>query len=110
MVNPYSMIRSALRRAWLRFPARSEALKKARRVYNGPNNRQKWEYKCKMCKKWFMQKEVQVDHIKPCGTFKEEKDWATFGPTLFCDTDNLQILCKPCHVIKGAEDRRRAKK
>lgn len=103
--SDYSLIRSAMRRAWLRFPARAEALRRARRAYTGLNNRQKWEYQCAVCKGWFKATEVAVDHIIPCGTFLKPEDWVTFGPGLFCGVDNLQILCKDCHKIKTKLER-----
>ena len=102
----YSLVRSAMRRAWLRFPARAEALKRARMPYNGDNKRQKWVYQCAECKGLFKGTEIAVDHIVPCGTFLKMEDWQTFGPNLFCSVDNLQILCKdPCHKAKTKAER-----
>lgn len=49
--------------------------------------------------------EVQVDHVKPCGALKTWDDVTPFIKTLFCGTENLQVLCKPCHKEKGKEDR-----
>lgn len=108
--NLFIIIRSALRRAWLRSPERTEALLGARREYKGDNVRQKWEYQCNKCRKWFIQKEVSVDHIIPCGTFLKHEDWSTFGPALFCDSSGLQVLCKTCHNAKTKEERKNAKK
>ena len=103
--SDYSLVRSAMRRAWLRFPARAEALKQARREYTGDNKRQKWVYLCNYCLTYYKGTEVVVDHIRPCGTFLKPEDWVTFGPGLFCGVDNLQILCKGCHAIKTKEER-----
>lgn len=86
-------------------PERLGALEAARRPYKGANKRQKWEYKCSQDKKWWMLKEVVVDHIVPSGSFLGPADFATFVPNLFCSRDNLQILCKECHKIKTAEER-----
>ena len=98
-------LRSVLRRAWLRDPERAAALQLARRIYQGDNKRQRWEYSCAECAQWFMQKDVQVDHIIPAGTFLKPEDWATFGPGLFCDRSGLQLLCKTCHKIKTNKER-----
>lgn len=105
----YTLLRSILRRAWVRFPERAKCLQAARKPYRGDNKRQKWEYECCSCKGAFMQKEVVVDHIIPCGTFLSEKDWSTFGPGLFCKADNLQVLCRNCHKLKTASERSAAR-
>lgn len=93
----FSFIRSALRRAWSRYPVRFDVLEAAARPYKGTDKRRKKEYQCAMCEEWFMQKEVEVDHIKPCGSLRDYKDLPRFTKTLFCEEDNLRVLCKPCH-------------
>ncbi len=103
----YNLARSALRAAWLRWPPRAEALKMAKRPYKGNNKRQKWEYTCNSCLGTFMQKEVQVDHIIPAGSFLCKEDHRRFVCGLFCEVDELQILCKPCHSIKTAGERKK---
>ena len=104
----YALIRSALRRVWLRYPERSKCLLGARRAYKGVNKRQLWEFNCAECGKWCKATDVCVDHIVPCGTFLKVEHWATFGPNLFCDASKLQVLCKePCHKAKTAEERRK---
>lgn len=104
----YALIRSALRRVWLRYPERSKCLLGARRAYKGVNKRQLWEFNCAECGKWCKATDVCVDHIVPCGTFLKEEHWATFGPNLFCNASKLQVLCKePCHKEKTAEERRK---
>jgi hypothetical protein len=91
-------IRSALRSKSLRWPPRGEALIQARRPYVGPNKRQKWEYKCKLCQGWFNAKEVIVDHYpKPAGSILCAADIGPFAETLFCEVNNLRCLCVPCH-------------
>ncbi len=49
--------------------------------------------------------EVQVDHIAPViDTEDGFVGWDTFVPNLFCEIDNLQVLCKPHHKIKTATE------
>lgn len=101
----WQFIRSALRRAWMRFPKRYEALQKARREYKGENKRQKYEYQCNVCKEWFKATDVQVDHKIPAGSLKGYEDLPGFVERLFCN--ELQIICKPDHKIKTAKERRK---
>lgn len=96
----WSFIRSALRRAWVKYPVRYQILQENRRVYKGDDKRTKWEYKCNTCKKWFKTKEIEVDHIKPAGSLLKYSDLGGFCKRLFCEKDNLQVLCKKCHRSK----------
>lgn len=97
-------LRNGFRRMSLKYPTRFDTLHNARRPYKGANKRQKWEYKCAKCKKYYKATEVQVDHIKPCGELTKSSHIKNFVLTLFCEEGNLQVLCKPCHAKKtGAE-------
>ena len=92
-----SFVRSTLRRAFLRWPVRSDALTAARRPQQGRSARTKWEYCCASCGGWFLGSEVQVDHIIPAGSLD---DVTQFVGRLFCEEDGLQILCAGCHQCK----------
>jgi len=76
----FSFIRSALRRAWTKYPVRYQVMDKAKQPYN---------------------------HIKPAGTLKTYSDLPKFVETLFCEADNLQVLCKECHDVKTKEERKK---
>lgn len=93
----FSFIRSALRRAWSRYPIRFMALDAASRPYVGTDKRRKKEYQCAVCRAWFMQKEVEVDHIIPCGSLKNFRDLSGFAKRLFCELKDVRVVCKPCH-------------
>tara|TARA_R100000951_G_scaffold63860_3_gene53624 strand:+ start:4178 stop:4546 length:369 start_codon:yes stop_codon:yes gene_type:complete len=101
----FGFIRSNLRRA--RYPVIYKVKKAAERPYKGDNKRQKYEYQCAICKKWHMGKNVQVDHIKPCGSLKEFSDLPRFVETLYCEADNLRVLCKDCHQVITNEERKK---
>ena len=96
----WGMIRSALRQKSRWWKPVAEAKKLARRVYKGKNKRQKWEYQCNHCKKWFPDKNIQVDHIVEAGSLKCKEDLPDFVERLFCEVDGFQVLCKPCHKVK----------
>ena len=93
----WGWIRSTLRKASMRWKPRSEALKAGRRPYTGDDKRTRWEYKCTLCNKWYKAKAVQVDHIEPVGSLTKASDLPRFVEGLFCEVDNLRVLCRVCH-------------
>jgi hypothetical protein len=97
----WGMIRSALRQK-SRWWAPMKAIKESsRRAYTGINKRQKFEYQCASCKKWFPEKEVEIDHIIEAGSLKSGDDVKDFIERLFCEKGGLQMLCKDvCHREK----------
>ena len=99
-------IRSTLRSKSLRWPPRNEALKDARRTYHGPVVQQKWEYECKLCKKWYKAKEVVVDHFPvAAGSILSVADIGDFANNLYCEKENLRVLCSPCHDTHTLADK-----
>ena len=101
----FGFIRSALRRAFTRYPVGHAVKTAARRQYTGVNKRQKWEYQCADCATWAAGKETQVDHINPAGTLKTFADLPGFVERLFCEKDNLQVLCLTCHRRRTDEQK-----
>lgn len=99
----FQFIRSALRQAYSRYPAKFQAKKLAERDVTGKRHR--YEYKCAACKEWFMGKEIQVDHIEPAGTLKTYADLPAFTEKLFCEAEGMQVMCKPCHQLKTNAER-----
>lgn len=96
----WSFIRSALRQKSRWWKPISECKAKAKRAYKGPIKRQKFEYQCNQCKSWFPDKQVNVDHIQPAGSLMSANDLPGFVERLFCEVDNLQVLCEGCHNVK----------
>lgn len=100
-----AFIRSTLRSKWLRWPVRGQALQLAKR----PKKREgkhKFEYECAICHDQFALKEVEVDHYpKSAGSILSVEDVGTFCNNLFCEIDNLRVLCKPCHDVYTLSER-----
>jgi len=66
------------------------------------------QFKCSDCNKPFGQKGIQVDHIEPVvpiGKTSREMTWDELVDRLYCDIENLQVLCTKCHKKKSAEER-----
>lgn len=107
----WSAIRSALRAKFKWWKPMRAAKDKARRPYKGKNKRQKWEYQCASCKKWYTSKDTQIDHIIPCGSLKCYEDIVPFIQRMTVeDEDAFQVLCKPCHQKKTTREKEERKK
>lgn len=82
---------------WTRFPSKQEALVIAR-VARG-------KYVCAHCEETFGPRQIEVDHkaprIDPKRGFVSIDEYVkrTFVPS-----SKLQVLCKPCHYKKSAEE------
>jgi 5-methylcytosine-specific restriction endonuclease McrA len=110
--NANSVIRSALRRSFSRSPDVREVMMKVRRERpwfkkdGSPASKPRVEYQCAECGQWHMGKDIQVDHAIPVVDPEQGfVDWNTFVDRLFCDKDNLSVLCKDCHHIKTNEEK-----
>ncbi len=107
-----SFIKSALRAASRRWPPKYKCLNDAFVIQqtNVKTGRLAKHYRCNCCKNLFVAADVQVDHINaiidPSVGFL---DWDTVINNMFCEADNLQVLCKGCHSIKTAQEKAVAK-
>ncbi len=101
----WGFIRSGLRQKSRWWKPISECKQNARRVYKGCNKRQKFEYQCNHCKDWFPEKKINVDHICPAGSLNSAQNLPDFIERLFCEVDNLQVLCEKCHNKKTADEK-----
>ena len=101
----WGMIRSTLRNKsrWWKPIAQCKA--DARRKYSGPNKRQRWEYQCAKCKKWWSEKNINVDHILPAGSLQCANDLPGFVERLFIEVEGLQVLCVSCHDAKTKKEK-----
>ena len=106
----WSFIRSALRQKSRWWKPISVCKLSARRLYKGANKRQKYEYNCKKCNGWFPEKQINVDHVRPAGSLNTATDLPQFVERLFCEQDNLQVLCTTCHDAKTLNEKQSKKK
>lgn len=104
----WSFIRSALRQKTRFWKPVLQCKMNARRPYKGPNKRQKFEYQCNECNNWFPEKKIQVDHIIPAGSLNCASDLPGFVERLFCEADNLQVLCSGCHNEKTKLEKKKS--
>lgn len=101
---------SALRAGSRKWPPRYETLAEAKteKKTNKKTGRLAQHYKCASCGEEFAGKDVAVDHIDPVvDPEKGFEDWNTFIERLYCDKDNLQVLCKTCHDLKSKNERKK---
>lgn len=98
-----SFVTSTLRSGFRRWAPKYDALKRAyTETKLSKSKRQAKHYRCASCQNEFTSKDVQVDHIVAMGHCDT---WDEFIEGLFCEADNLQILCKPCHLIKSKKEK-----
>lgn len=105
-----SFIKSILRGGSRRWGPKTEA-KRAAKVSRGM-------YKCALCDVvgpatvplgGRRVDNAVVDHIVPI--INPDTGFTTWDDciaNMFCEADNLQVLCKPCHDIKSNDERKRA--
>jgi 5-methylcytosine-specific restriction endonuclease McrA len=108
-----SFIISALRNASRRYPPKFNALKEALvgRKVNAKTGKLAYHYECAKCNGQFVSADVQADHILPVVDTKEGfVDWNTYIDRLFCDISNFQILCRSCHALKTADEKKQRSK
>ncbi len=124
----HNRIISGLRSAWRFYPVRVAAKNAAKidkalfecktcgcYVYEGKSAISFSAYQIKYPEKKIIQDRAIVDHIipvvDPTDTVNMSRNFEQFQyqvyiDRLFCGTDNLQIMCEPCHRLKTASERK----
>ena len=110
-----AFITTLLRSGFSRWPPKYITLKAAflDKQINPKTGRIASFYKCAICDASFIAKDVQVDHINPVVGYQGFTSWDDFIDRLFCESDNLRVLCKPCHktiTLSENSERRQYKK
>ena len=54
----------------------------------------------------YRRKNAIVDHIEPIVPAEGFTTWDEVVRRMFCEVDNLQLLCHDCHQLKCAEERK----
>ena len=110
--NQFNAILQALKRCFSRSAThRSVLVRSIHPTVTGPRGGK--QYTCAGCLKTFGQGGVQVDHIKPVIPVNKKArnmSWNEIIDRLFCNVENLQVLCKRCHKAKTEVERRQRKK
>ena len=107
-----SFVKSSLRAASRKWPPKYHTLNDAyvgQRI-NQKSGRMAKHFKCASCAGVFVAASVQVDHIEPI--INPEIGFTTWDDVvyrMFCEKDNLQVLCTGCHKIKTAAERKQLK-
>jgi len=109
--NRTSWLISQLRRIFLKYPPVFQKVNSLKQTYYITSKkglqlkRVKWN--CQICDKEITNKEMRRDHVHPVVDPVEGfKDIGTFIDRLFCDPDNIQVICKTCHDSKSEEERK----
>jgi hypothetical protein len=66
------------------------------------------QYVCAMCGGCYPGNKIAVDHIEPViriGENIHDLSYDTIVARIFCQVDNLQVLCECCHEIKSKTER-----
>lgn len=87
-----------LRRGFRRSPLYLYAKQNAKRGYG--------KYECSSCKKLKGPKQIEVDHAVPVIDPKTGYiDLEQYAKRVYCEINNLQVLCKDCHDEKTNVER-----
>jgi hypothetical protein len=92
----WGRLRSALRQTFRWWGPAKQALQAAKHGR---------AYRCARCLRLHPRKEIEIDHRVPCGSLRCLEDLPGFVARLTPeDPAAFQILCKPCHAGKTADD------
>jgi 5-methylcytosine-specific restriction endonuclease McrA len=103
-----SFITSTLRAGARRWQPKYDTLNstKTEKKINPASGRLAQHFRCSLCFNEVVQKEMEVDHIKPAIDPKKGFiSWDSFINNLFCEKENLQAICKVCHKEKTLKEK-----
>ena len=105
-----SFIKSGLRRMSTRWAPKYKCKKDARHPVKLPNDKGRLVFHslCNGCGEIRPETESTVDHIVPI--INPDVGFTTWDDVierLFCEVNNLQVLCTPCHTEKTKGEKKR---
>jgi len=107
-----SFITSMLRRGSMRWAVKSDVKMEARlpEKLRNKKGREVFHTTCSDCKSVVPETESAIDHVSPVvDPTKGFTTWDDFIYRLFCEADNLQVLCNECHTVKSNKEKAIAK-
>ena len=104
-----SFIKSALRKATLRWGPKYEVLKDAQteRKINPLSGKLAMMYICGICKEEFPRTQIEVDHIEAVVPHTGFTTWDDVIHRMFCEEEGFIVLCKKCHKEKTVDEKQR---
>ncbi len=104
-----AFIIAVLRGGSRRWPPKYETLNEAKteKKINVNSGRVAQHFRCAACAEDFPAKMVEVDHITPIVGIHGFTTWDAFIAGLYCSKANLQVLCKPCHLLKSKKEKKK---
>lgn len=100
-----NLLKGAIRRVFSRSELRKKVIDAAKVEHSDPKRPRvsKWS-RCAVCEQIEAQYRMSVDHIDPIipvDTALERMTWNTVIDRTWCEENNLQAICPPCHTQKS---------
>lgn len=105
-----NLLKGSIRRVFSRSELRRQVVARARVEHFDPKRKRvtKWG-RCEDCQTLTPLYQMEVDHILPVIPLNktlEDMTWDEVVESIWCDSANLQVICKSCHKIKTKEERK----
>jgi ribosomal protein L44E len=96
-----------LRQGTRRWPPKYETLNNAKteKRINPKTKRLAQFYLCAACATEHTSTGVAVDHVEPVVGPEGFTTWDNYIERMFCEANNLQVLCDSCHHLKTQEEK-----
>src|SRR5579859_4509761 len=109
-----NLVKGAIRRVFSRSDLRRSVIESSVIKFLDPNRPRvkKWSL-CPICKTNIPTYLMEVDHINPIVPLDktlEDLSWDFLIDSIWCDKMNLKAICKDCHKVKTAAERKARRK